>query len=62
MKVQYSIMYKLPGNFDLQFISLVTPVNNIHDFATLLHQQIRNGNIPVNANIVHVCVAEFIDE
>lgn len=61
MKVEYSIMLKRNGDPDLFFIKLETPVRNIHDFCTMIQQQIQNGKIPSDADIVCISVSDFID-
>lgn len=61
MKVEYSIMLKHKGDPELFFVKLETPVRNIHDFCTMIQQQIRNGKIPNDADIVSIAVSDFID-
>lgn len=53
-KYTYSLLYKQQGNPDIQFISINTNITFVDDFMLLINQQIKNSNIPANAQLVSI--------
>lgn len=58
-KYTYSVLYKLPGDTDIHFMSINTDVNTISDISSLMEQQIRQGNISPNAIFVSINLSDF---
>lgn len=58
-KYTYSVLYKLPGDTGIHFMSINTDVNTISDISSLMEQQIRNGNISPNAIFVSMNLSDF---
>jgi len=58
-KYTYSVLYRLPGDTGIHFMSINTDVNTISDISSLLNQEIRNGNISPNAIFVSINLSDF---
>lgn len=58
-KYTYSVLYRLPGDTGIHFMSINTDVNTISDISSLLNQEIKNGNISPNAIFVSMNLSDF---
>lgn len=53
-KYTYSLLYKLPGDNAIQFLSIDTDVNGVYDMTSLIQQQIQKCNIPDDAQLISI--------
>lgn len=58
-KYRYSLLYKQPGDASIQFLSIETDVNNVFDMSSLIHQQVKNGKIPMDAQFISINLSDF---
>lgn len=57
-KYTYSLLYKQKGDKDIQFMSINTDVTFVADLMSLFHQQIRNSNIPADAQLISINLSD----